>query len=78
MICVLFSCASFVVKDFKAAFVAQNMNAGVLILPWGVDIIPVLAFELLDLFLIDQLKSFISFLKTNFIPFQEKNFFLSK
>ena len=53
---------TFVVKDFKVAFVAQNIKAGVLISPWGVDITPVLAFELLDLFLIDQLKSFINYL----------------
>jgi hypothetical protein len=33
IICVLLSFASFVVNDFKAALVAQKINAGVSILP---------------------------------------------
>ena len=44
----MFSFASFVLNDFKAPLVAQKINAGVSILPCGVDIVPVLALEVFE------------------------------
>ena len=35
--------------DLRAAFVAQNIKAGVLMLPCGVSIIPVLALDFFDI-----------------------------
>ena len=48
-------------NDFKAAFVAQNIKAGVSILPWGVEIVPTLALLFLSLYLTCHLKLDISF-----------------
>ena len=61
IICVLFFFASRVVKDFRAAFVAQKINAGVSISPCGVEIFPVLALLFLFVFLTFQEKLVISF-----------------
>ena len=57
MIWVLLFFASLVVKDFKAAFVAQKIKAGVSMSPCGVVILPILA-----LFFFDVLKQFCSIL----------------
>ena len=44
----MFAFASFVVNDFKAPLAAQKINAGVSILPCGVNIVPVLALEFFE------------------------------
>ena len=52
----LFFFASKVLKDFKEAFVPQNIKAGVCISPCGVVNVPILALEVLDILLIFHLK----------------------
>jgi hypothetical protein len=48
-----------VLKDFRDALVAQKINAGVFISPWGVFNVPILARENLEFLFTLQLKLFI-------------------